>query len=123
MATRKSKATPVAPQAAPPVDPARPMSAALTEILSLTAPVPEATPSSLSADGADPAIEGAQQNKNTVTLGLDPAFMRVAARAAKLNSVLKSAAAMFTTAQGALRARSEERRVGKGYRCRRSADD
>jgi len=86
------------------------MSAALTEILSLTAPVPEATPSSLSADGADPAIEGAQQNKNTVTLGLDPAFMRVAARAAKLNSVLKSAAAMFTTAQGALRAYGKAKR-------------
>lgn len=112
MATKKPKAAAAAaaePPAPATVESVTPTSSTLAELLALTAPLPFTTSSNLSAE-TDPAIQGAEQNKNTVTLGFDPKFTGTAARAAKLNAVLKAAAEMFASAQEELRTYGKAKR-------------
>jgi hypothetical protein len=110
MASKKSKVAAPAVDTPPPVESVPPKSSTLAELLALTAQQPVTAESSPTVEGCDPAIQGATQNKNTVTLGLDPKFTRTAARAAKLNAVLKSAAEMFANIQVELRAYGKAKR-------------
>lgn len=114
MASKKSKKGAAAVDDTPnpaPVESVTPKSSTLAELLALTAPLEVTTESSTSpAEANDPAIQGATQTKNTVTLGLDPKFTRTAARAAKLNAVLRSAAEMFASIQVELRAYGKAKR-------------
>jgi hypothetical protein len=80
------------------------VSAALAELLALTAPMPAASTLASSTPEADsPAIREATLTNHVVTLGLDPAFTGKAARAAKLNALLRDAAQVFATSQAELR--------------------
>lgn len=107
MATKKSQVA-----AAPaPVGLVPPVSQALAELLSLTAPA-EKTASSLSPAVTDPALQGAKLAKNVVLLGLDPQVTRIAARAVKLIAILKDRQELFAFVQGELRAYGKAKRDG-----------
>jgi hypothetical protein len=71
-------------------------------------PVQSASP--IAAQVNDPAIAGARKDKNTVVLGLDPAFADVAAHAAGLKAALEKAAGEFEAYQGRIRDYGFEKR-------------
>jgi hypothetical protein len=100
---KKSRVAAVEPQTPALVESAAPMSAALAELLALTAPMPATMETDSTPEADSPAIQGAVLNNNVVTLGLDPKFTAKAARAAKLNALLRDATKVFSSSQVELR--------------------
>jgi len=87
-----------------------PVSQALAELMSLTAPAASATATSSPAEVLDPAIDGATLHNNVVRLGLDPQVAKIAARAVKLIAILKDRQAMFADVQVLLRTYGKAKR-------------
>jgi len=77
--------------------------AALKALAQKKAPPAGSTAASLVTESNDPAIAGAQRNKNTVTLGVDPAIEDAARECAELKSALDRAEAQFKVRQAELR--------------------
>lgn len=98
-----------------------PVSQALAELLSRTAPVAAGTASGTASapPEADPALEGAKLAKNVVLLGLDPTVTRIAARAVKLIAILKDRQEMFARVQRELRTYGKAKRDGYNALMRR----
>jgi hypothetical protein len=108
MASKKSQAA-AAPAPVESMGLVPPVSQALTELLSRTAPIAAATPSATSPQ-SDPALQGAKLTKNVVLLGLDPTVAPTAARAVKLIAILKERQEMFASVQGELRTYGKAKR-------------
>jgi len=74
-------------------------------------PAPVGSPAaSLVTESNDPAIAGAQRNKSTVTLGVDPSIENAARECAELKAALNLAEAQFKVRQAELREYGAEKR-------------
>jgi hypothetical protein len=113
MASKKSRGVAAPTPVEPLVGLVPPVSQALAELLSLTAPIAAATSATATsnpAEGTDLALQGATLAKNVVKLGLDPKVASVAARAVRLRAILEARAAMFADVQKELRTYGKAKR-------------